>query len=358
MGLTERRGRTFIRCFAPTITAQVFYAGSISKQSAAGPYYPVEFSPGSASPPYRGGLLPSPSGQATYSLPSLNTSPYTSNQSSSLLEEKVTAFLGGGVLRFAALQNNTFNSSDPGSSFPNGEYRLWGTADLGSKSPGVTTAYDGTLSNLTFPGGYRAINLWSNNRDLLKLCATGWIELERRSVIHGTCTAILSRKRLFGARGIDRVLWPKLRSFRNHGRDSLSHQHTSVGQTFARIIMVFRTGFLPLADLRNKRVVRFSLCVQRPTLWSGLGSGRDIAVRASAGGGYALPALFNLIGGPIQNEGTYYDQTVQNPNLKPEKEFGFDVGTDVRFKFTDSFIRHLSYKLVRSVLLFEYSLVV
>jgi outer membrane receptor protein involved in Fe transport len=61
---------------------------------------------------------------------------------------------------------------------------------------------------------------------------------------------------------------------------------------------------------------------------------RDIAVRAAVGGGYALPPLSYLVGTNfISCSGiAYCTQTLTNINLTPEKSFGFDLGTDMRFK--------------------------
>jgi outer membrane receptor protein involved in Fe transport len=70
----------------------------------------------------------------------------------------------------------------------------------------------------------------------------------------------------------------------------------------------------------------------------------NIAIRASAGGGYALPQLYNLTGTPPTLDLIEYTQTIPNPNLKPEESFGFDVGTDMRFHRTTV----LSFDLYRT----------
>jgi outer membrane receptor protein involved in Fe transport len=61
---------------------------------------------------------------------------------------------------------------------------------------------------------------------------------------------------------------------------------------------------------------------------------QNIAIRAAAGGGYALPQLSNLVGSngapTLCTCGTYYTVSTTNLNLNPEKSFGFDLGTDVR----------------------------
>jgi outer membrane receptor protein involved in Fe transport len=57
-------------------------------------------------------------------------------------------------------------------------------------------------------------------------------------------------------------------------------------------------------------------------------------IRTAAGGGYALPPISDLVGTnttPICFGGAgSCNVTLTNLNLKPEKSFGFDVGTDMR----------------------------
>ncbi|MBV9027858.1 MAG: hypothetical protein JO311_04525, partial [Candidatus Eremiobacteraeota bacterium] len=132
-------------------------------------YFPVIFSPQPSSPPYKGSYAPSPPGQPTYTFLTQSSSPQMGSQASSLLEEKVTAYLGGGsgVLRVAALQYNSFNSLNGRQTYANGDYRLWGTADVGASSPGTPTAFNGTTEHLTFPNILAQEAWWSNNRDLL-----------------------------------------------------------------------------------------------------------------------------------------------------------------------------------------------
>ncbi len=61
---------------------------------------------------------------------------------------------------------------------------------------------------------------------------------------------------------------------------------------------------------------------------------QDFVIRGAAGGGFALPPLFDLIGtnsSPSCGVGSC-TVSLTNTNLKPETSFGWDLGTDVRFQ--------------------------
>lgn len=77
----------------------------------------------------------------------------------------MTAYLGSGVLRLAALQYNTFNYANVYRSLPDTQYTLWGTACVGAAAAnpacpggGTMTAFNGTPESLTFPGETESVN--------------------------------------------------------------------------------------------------------------------------------------------------------------------------------------------------------
>jgi outer membrane receptor protein involved in Fe transport len=58
-----------------------------------------------------------------------------------------------------------------------------------------------------------------------------------------------------------------------------------------------------------------------------------VAVRASAGGGFAEAPLSQLAGSnAIYLIGPYYEEVKTNLNLQPERSFGFDLGVDVKLR--------------------------
>ncbi len=325
---------------AQGITAAVFYAGGAAIQEAQGPYEPASFRPSTAAvPAYSGSLPASPPGQLTYSLLDdyvVGPGGGTFNTVNSLLEEKVTAYLGSGVLRFAALQFNTFFHEDGLDSIPNGEYTLYGTADVGPTSPGTPTAYNGTLENVTFSNLSLKYHTWSNDRDLL-----------------GSYDAQLGSSSTFGISYL--TFYNNDPYFFNlYAGKSLIfalNQVSAASETTDETRVHFDTElsdnlWLGLSWYFAQATYHVPV-PSNPTQWTnsifpynaprfGLvwRATPNIAVRAAVGGGYALPILYNLTGYSLLFEpatSTYYEASA-NLNLKPEEAFGFDVGTDVRFQ--------------------------
>jgi hypothetical protein len=70
-----------------------------------------------------------------------------------------------------------------------------------------------------------------------------------------------------------------------------------------------------------------------------------VAVRASAGGGFAGSALQDFVGSPPSNSfAGYYAQTVPNLSIQPERSFSFDLGTDIQLRRNTT----LSFDVYRS----------
>lgn len=312
---------------APTVTAQLFYAGSVSRQYIESGYYPVSFTPSST---YHGSFPASPAGQQTYWLPSIDSTPAT--QSSSLLEERITASLGQGVLRLAALQNNTYTKQSFGSS-QSGTYQLWGTANVGAKYPGTSTDYSGTVADVSMLPFRDSLNASSNNRDLLASYA---LQVSPdtsigASFVNSYYNAPYSINGYLGSTNI------LAESSDKSASETTNETRLSIDNTFGK----FSAGLSWYLAQGNYHVPQ----PNKPGLWTTssfpysaprLGivwrANQNIAIRASAGGGFALPQLSNLTGSSLTLAGSAYLETLPNLSLKPEETFGFDVGSDVRLQ--------------------------
>jgi outer membrane receptor protein involved in Fe transport len=319
---------------APSVTAEVFYAGSTSQQNYVEGYFPVVFAPQAAVPAYSGSFAPSPPGQATYTFLTQENAPVMSGQSSSLLEEKVTASLGNGIFRVAALQNNSFGDFNGQLSYPDGQYRIWGTADLGTTPPGTTTAFNGTTENLTFPNESSKEAYWSNNRDLLFSYA---IQLGASTSAGVSYTKSYYNSPYFDTAYLSGVPFFSLKQSlaasetTNETRvhvDSEISESLSVGLSW-----YFASGdfHVPVPSNPNHWTdANFPYSAPRfGAVWR---VNENLAVRASAGGGFALPALFNLTGYALECSSGECTETTANLNLKPEQSFGYDLGADARLQ--------------------------
>jgi outer membrane receptor protein involved in Fe transport len=335
-GWTEHTGAAALSYdITPSITASVFYAGGSAVQGVQGGYLPVSFAPQASSPSYTGSLHPSPPGTLTYSL--LNDyvggpAGTTFNTASSLLEEKITAFVGPGVLRLAALQYNTFFQEDGRLTSPDGQYTVWGTANVGSSSPGTTTAYNGTPETLTFLDESVLYHTWSNNRDLLASYA---------AQIGSSSSIGLSLSKSY-------YNDPYFFNLYFSGSPIFAlNQSAAASETTNETRIHFDTELSDTVSLGLSwyfAQAQFHVPVpSNPTQWTNSNfpynaprfgavwrPNQNVAVRVAVGGGYALPILYNLTGYSLILVGGSYYETIPNLNLKPEETFGFDVGTDIR----------------------------
>lgn len=315
-----------------SVVAEVFYAGARSQAAPQyGGYWPVAFNPAATSPAYRGSMTPTPPGEYSdrYQLVFTN---YLESQASSLLEEKVTAFIGNGVLRLAALQHNSFLSlTTPDGSPYNGAYTLWGTADVA----GTPTAFNGTSAQLTFfEAGEQEVNA-SNNRDLLASYAlqispdmsVGLSQTDSYYNLPWSYVATLGGKTV-GTLGNTSAVSATTGETRVHLHFSPSDA-LSLGLSW----YLTRSDYhVPLASNANEYADKlFSYSAPRfGAVWR---PSMNVAVRLAVGGGYALPYLYNMIGTPPQFAIVSYSENKANFNLQPEKAFGFDIGTDVRLGY-------------------------
>jgi len=316
----------------PSISAEVFYAGSTSRVNTQGGYYPVEFAPSMAVPSYSGSLTPSPSGQTTYLLQGVNW-PNLNTQASSLSEEKLTAYIGRGVLRLAALQYSSFYYVNAYQSLGNGQYTLWGTSDIGPTYPGTPTAYNGTPESLTFPNVLLDYHLRSNNRDLLgsyavPLGATSSIGVSYVTSYYNDPYTIN-----FVCGGIPTFSQSNPSSLSETTNETRVHVETEISDKLSLgLSWYFAKGTYHVPVPSNPSYWTNSVFpYNAPRFGAVWKASPDIAVRTAIGGGYALPVLFNLTGFSLNFANGAYSEYTPNLNLKPEETFGFDVGTDIRF---------------------------
>lgn len=319
---------------APSVTAEVFYAGTTSRQFVQQGYFPVIFAPQPASPKYGGSYAPSPPGQPTYTFLTQESSPQVASQASSLLEEKVTAYMGSGVLRLAALQYNSFNQLNGRQTYANGDYRLWGTADVGLSSPGTPTAFNGTLEHLTFPNLSTQEGWWSNNRDFLISYAVqlGSSASAGLSYITSYYNAPYTLTESLGTTPL--VSLNQAPSASETTDETRAHIDAQISDRLSLgLSWYFATGSFHVPVPSNPSQWTDSIFrYNAPRLGAVWRAGQNVAIRASAGGGFALPALPNLTGYALVCSGGQCSETTANLNLKPEQSFGFDVGADARLQ--------------------------
>lgn len=316
----------------PSIIAQVFYAGSSAKSNYQFGYYPTEFAPSTAGPPYTGSYHPSPPGQNSYSILNIFSTGDLTPQSSSLVEERLTAYFKNSVLRISALQNNQYTYTNYYFSFPNGDYRLWGTANLGSSSSSTPATFNGTIARLVFPAYSQNYYAWVNNRDLLGSYAVqlGGNSSAGASFSNSYYNDPYSSQFFLGKQALFSVSQPS--SVSEDTYETRLHVDTTINKLALGLSWYFANGtFHNPAPSNPNQYVDLNFPYSAPRFGATWQASPDIAIRASAGGGFALPAIFNLAGTPIISVGSYYTQTVPNPNLKPEESFGYDIGTDMRF---------------------------
>jgi len=308
------------------ITAQIFYAGTSSYVPDPYGSRQLSFTPAAG---YAGSIAP-----GNYTNIYLNA--YNLYQASSLLEEKVTAYVKRGVIRLAALQNTSWFPENQmfGTTYPAGQYTLYGVGYYAS-APTTPVYFNGTPATLTFnPCAYNTVS-WVRNRDLLASYA---VQLGEAS--HAGISYVSSY--------YDNPSWS---DFNFSGFTGSSSQSSANSATTTELRLNAGTTLSDKLSLdASWYIARGLYHVQDPSNpaspWNDstfsysaprLGAtwqvGRDIAIRAAAGGGYALPPLGDLLGSvnvpPSCIAGTC-TVSETNLNLKPETSFGFDFGTDVR----------------------------
>lgn len=311
------------------VTAEVFYAGQRSHPPFSAGMWPVAFTPG---PSYTGSLAPSPGGQPSYMFPW--TLPLVEDQAESLLEEKITAYFGGGVLRLSAVQNNSYLYYPPGGipeALDNGSYTLWGTATVGP-SPGVSTAYNGTSAQLTFPDYLTYEPVTTKNRDLMASYAVQIGSSSTLGASYVTSYYDNPYQDLFaiGSTPLFSISQPAAAS------DTTTEERINFDTDVSDRFSVGLSWYFAHSDFHvpvpsnANQWTDSNFAYNAPRIGLVWRPSENIAVRGAAGGGFALPALYTLTGYSRVFSAGSYDETVGNIHLKPEVSFGYDLGTDIR----------------------------
>jgi outer membrane receptor protein involved in Fe transport len=314
------------------VTAEIYYAGSTAEIHYLQPAFQVDFTPPSG---YTGGF---PQGISLLNLGSALYPDSPNRQTSSLVEEKITARLGSGVLRLALLQNRAWNELlDTGLSTQTGQ--LYGGGAYCNNPPKCTSTtpvvFNGGTYNMTFQPIYVDSENPSNNRDLLLGYAT---PLGQASHV-----GVSFVKSYYNTPDYFFVSFGPPSSFTSSTTipsgvsQTTNETRVFVGgnpsaQTSLDLSWYFVGATYHLQNPNNPSLYSDStFSYNAPRLGFVWRPTPPVAVRASAGGGFAEAPLGDLIGTnmPFCSGGTC---TVSRPNLNlvPEKSFGFDLGTDVR----------------------------
>jgi outer membrane receptor protein involved in Fe transport len=309
--------------FTPSLTAQVFYAGSSANVMEPAYKYLVDFTPDAG---YTGSLAP---GFYSY-LSAQGYAPHIT-QSASLLEEKITAYLKRGVVRFAALQNNSFwQVFYPGFDRSSGQYTVWGT---GTYADGSSAVFNGTSELLTFSPVSVYEGFRSNNRDLLGSYASqiGSKTSADISYVMSYYNRPLTANILAGTTpisfGSPSANSESTRELRLHAAMELTDKLALELSWFSALgTYHVQNPSDPTGNTFTDSLFRYNA----PRVAATWRINQNSVIRASVGGGYALPSLDFLEGTDFVSCATVCTNSITNLNLKPEESFGFDIGTDVR----------------------------
>jgi hypothetical protein len=332
---TQHSGSVALRYgFSPNVSAEVFYAGENSLMPLPTAYKAFDFLPPASYTGLTGMSLlngnPCAFGTSTY------------QNVSSLLEEKITAQLGRGVLQVAALQNRTFSTY--GISYPTSAttVQLYGAGYLnGSSSP---TIFNGGRYSVSLPTFSEYCANWSNNRDLLVSYVT-----TLGTNFHAGASFVKSYYDNPSAGFYNYPLYGE--------DDSTTSTPSAISQTTNEMRFFIGGNLSEKTSLDlSMYFVNANYHVPNPNnVASYMTPGADInyvdsnytyaaprlgfvwrptaaiAVRAAAGGGFAEAPLTDLVGSyaPFCSGGIC-TVTSPNLNLQPEKSFGFDLGTDIK----------------------------
>lgn len=318
---------------SPWASAEIFYAGQVANQSLPNPTYTVNFTP----PADYGGTLPA--GQNFLSAAGGQLAYYPRANVSTLLEEKVTAQVGSGLLRFAALQNRTNNVFGPFTLPSPVKLQLFGGGTLG----GTPTTFNGQTYTVTFPPYVVDERFGSNNRDVLISYSAPLGQNLRagasfvRSYYNMPFTEIIN----FGGFLINASTPPDVSQTANEFRIFAGMSPS------AKTTLDLSGYFTTIYDhVQNPNDATGSTYVDKRYRYSAPRLGfvwrptPTVAIRAATGGGFAQAPLSVLAGGNfgftpsgtprLGPGGTFYQLTLTNLDLQPETSFGFDVGADVR----------------------------
>jgi len=311
---------------SPRVTVGVFYAGQQSRQDLVTANLTNVFAPAAG---YSGSLAP-----GTYYGPLGVSDLGLELESASLLEEKFSATIGSGLLRVAALQNRTF-STEVLNSLTSYTAQLYGAGIVG----GTPMFFNGGTYTLTQSPFIVDATTSTANRDIAVSYTTPLGENMHAAVSYvssyynnpcSTYQLVGTFPLTFGTSSSNYEMTREMRLLvggnpTNKTSIDLSMYFVNVGYHVQNPNDV--TGNTYVNPQFTYAAPRAGF-VWRPT--------PNVAVRASAGGGFAEAQLYDMIGSngaPIpSNPPGYYTVTLTNLNLQPEKSFAFDFGTDLQLK--------------------------
>ena len=323
---------------SPSLNAAFFYAGQTSATATVpGQDYITNFLPPLG---YTGGIA---SGEHFLTPGAEALIPTPIQQVSSLTEEKITAQIGNGVLRFQALQNRNFSTQAFSYGSPS-TVQLFGGGSVCSNasvncSTGtyVPTVFNGATYNVTYIPISGFADLQSNNRDFLVSYAAPLGEnlhigasfvKSYYDVPYQNCLQLGSPFN-FSVSG----------AFPSSVSQTTNEVRIFIGGNPSRKTSLDLSGYFTDAnyhvqnpnDLTGNTYVNSNFSYLAPRLGFVWRPTAAVAVRASVGGGFAEAPLSDLVGtnAPFCF-GATCTVTVPNLNLQPEKSFAFDLGTDIK----------------------------
>lgn len=333
---------------SPNIVAQVFYSGNQNAAYQAQFLEAFNFTPGNS---YAGSLS-----AGTYLARFADSNPtfVPELDTSSITEEKITAYSGRGVFRFAAMQDFSYNAQRIAAA-RNGMWQLWGTGTYCS-NPTCTTTTPFTLNGDVVPVTWNPSDYTFNSRgannDLLasyetQIAGNSYAGISAvksgNSATYGFIQHFLSGNALTGTTITSTGGAPNstetINEYRLHVGSQISDRFSTDGSYY-----IVNGGYhvQDPTDPTKMRWTDIPFAYSAPRLGMTWRPNPDTAIRGSAGGGFAIAPLFNVIGTnsttPSCNSAT---QTctilLTNTNLRPETSFGWDIGTDLRIKRDTAF---------------------
>ncbi|HEY1728319.1 MAG TPA: TonB-dependent receptor [Candidatus Baltobacteraceae bacterium] len=332
---------------SPNVSAQVFYAGQTSRMDDGFYSFAGTFEPPAG---YTGSF---PSGNHTFPGIGLYLSPAPYENAASLLEEKITATIGSGVLRVAALQNRTFSSYSFQSASSLTQKLYGGGQICTDTSPSCAT---GTYEPITFNGGQYQLgytgstfgeqNLGvANNRDRLVSYTT---PLGENMVLGASFVqSYYNEPDQFGENYAGTQIFslyppmvaPSVSEVTDESRLSLGINPSRT--TTLELADYFVTTHYHVPNPNTPPVAYLDevYTYSAPRLGFVWRPSTPYAFRFSAGGGFAEAPLSDLLGTnapPTCQVGDCFT-TLTNLALKPEESFSFDAGADARLNGNDLF---------------------
>ena len=317
---------------SPAVTASAFYSGLQSNEPLSYAISSFDFTPPAG---YTNGTYPAGFVNA-YCLITPNCQ-YPIIDGSSLFFERVSARLGPGSLELAALQNNTFESSATAQSQTFAAH-LFGGGAYGTVANNTPVIFNGgtyTITSLPTLTASSYSSAFDVNRDYLisynvPIGAEGHVGFSYVDEFYNTPSSYSSitfaGKSSSG--GTSALNYFRSHEFRLWGGTEITRRIDVEFSLYSTAATYHVQNPANVADYINER---FPYTAPRAGVtWR---PSANVAIRGSAGGGYALQPLGDEIGTngePALSNGQY-SESVANVNLKPETSFGFDVGTDLRF---------------------------